>query len=191
MPNVLIVDDHVAVRAGLQSVLRLDPDIAVVAAVADGREARAELERHRVDVVLVDYVLDDCDGLVLAHELKRRPRPPGVVLYTAHEGQQLAIATAVAGADAMVGKGAPADDLLHTIRAVAEGRTQIPEFSQEAVREAARRIASDDLPILGMRIGNTPEEEIAQALNVGRDDLARRLDGIVATLGRLQHAVRE
>jgi DNA-binding NarL/FixJ family response regulator len=191
MLSVLIVDDHVAVRAGLRSVLRLDPTVEVAAAVADGRSARAEFERSEVDVVVVDYVLDDCDGLVLARELKSAATPPAVILYTAHEGQQLAIAAVIAGVDAVVGKGAPADDVLRAIHAAADGGGERPDLSQEAVREASRRVAPEDLPILGMRVSGTPEDEIAEALHLPPDDLRTRIDALVAHLSRQQHIARK
>lgn len=190
MTSVLIVDDHVAVRAGLRSVFRLDPEIEVAAAVADGRAAREEAGRRPVDVALVDYVLADCDGLVLARELMAGANPPAVVLYTAHEGQQLTIAARIAGVDAVLGKGAPAEEVLWTIRAAAEGRSRAPELSQEAVREASRRVDPDDLPILGMRLADTPEPEIADALKLAADQLRERVDAIVAALSRQQHITR-
>ena len=190
MTTILIVDDHVAVRAGLQSVLRLDPDIEVAAAVPDGGSARAALDRRPVDVAVVDYVLDDCDGIALARELKLMSPPLGVILYTAHEGEQLAITASIAGLDAVLGKGAPADDVLRTIRSVADGGRQMPELSQDAVREAARRVAPDDLPILGMRLGDTPEDEIADALHLDAVEVQQRIAAIVEVLSP-QRAIRK
>lgn len=190
MTTILIVDDHVAVRAGLKSVLRLDPAIEVAAAVPDGGSAREALERQAVDVAVVDYVLDDCDGIELACELKLVSPSLGVILYTAHEGEQLAITASIAGLDAVLGKGAPADDVLQTIRSVADGGRRMPEVSQEAVREAARRVAEDDLPILGMRLGDTPVEEIAEALHLDADEVRRRIAGIVEVLSP-QRSIRK
>jgi DNA-binding NarL/FixJ family response regulator len=114
-----------------------------------------------------------------------------VILYTAHEGQQLAIAAVVAGVDAMLGKGAPADEVLRTIRSVLDGAAETPELSSEAVREASRRVPADDLPILGMRLSDTPERDIADALQLSAGALRERIDALVARLSRQQHITRK
>jgi two-component system, NarL family, response regulator DevR len=182
MPSVLIVDDHVAVRAGLRNVLRLDPALDIVAAVEGCGEARAAAEDEPIDVALVDYHLRDGDGLTLCRELKELRPPVAALLYTAHEGQQLWVAAVLAGVDGVLGKGAPADRLVATIRELAVGKKRIPSLSQEAVRESARRVATEDLPILGMRLSGTAESEISEALGLTRDALARRIDSMLNAL---------
>src|SRR5919109_2572793 len=61
--RVLVADDHAVVRQGLRTFLELQDDIEVVADVADGRQALAAVDEHDPDVVLMDLVLPEVDGV--------------------------------------------------------------------------------------------------------------------------------
>src|SRR3954464_3717611 len=63
--GVMVVDDHEAVRAGLERVLERAPDLAPVAVLADDREVMSLVQRERVDVAVLDYDLERGDGLSL------------------------------------------------------------------------------------------------------------------------------
>src|SRR5262249_51712920 len=69
--RVLVVDDHAAVRMGLGGLLEDHGDVEVVATAASAREALADAARVGPDVAVVDYHLDDSDGLTLCRALKR------------------------------------------------------------------------------------------------------------------------
>src|SRR5947209_4260492 len=116
--RVLIVDDHPAVRAGLVAALADEADLDPVAAVADAGGAAAAARRLLPDVAIVDFRLPGRDGLSLTIELKRLPRPPGIVLYSAFADSRLGVAAAVAGADALVKKSSSLEELRWTIRRV-------------------------------------------------------------------------
>ena len=60
--RLLVVDDHFVVRIGLTSALNLEHDMEVVAEAKDGREAVAAYEKHRPDVVVMDYQLPHLNG---------------------------------------------------------------------------------------------------------------------------------
>ncbi|MEJ7717391.1 MAG: response regulator [Thermoleophilaceae bacterium] len=70
MIRVLLVDDHPALRAGLGTVLRLEPGLIPVGAAADAEAALEEARRRDPNVVLVDYHLPGDDGLMLCRRLK-------------------------------------------------------------------------------------------------------------------------
>ncbi|MGI8506579.1 MAG: response regulator [Solirubrobacteraceae bacterium] len=61
--RLLVVDDHAAVRAGLQGLLEDEGDFEVVAAVASAEAAMAVAEREPIDVAVVDYQLGGRNGL--------------------------------------------------------------------------------------------------------------------------------
>ena len=182
MTHVLIVDDHVAVRAGLRSVLRLDPTLDVAADVDCADRALDAAARVPVDVALVDYQLPGTDGLSLCRALKALKASLRVVLYTAFAGERVTLAAVVAGADAVLGKGASADEVVRAVCAVARGEWLPPPLSPDAVRCGAHDVAPEDLAIFGMRVNGTPEPEVADALHIERHELARRIDAIVAAI---------
>ena len=61
--RVLIVDDHAVVRSGLRVFLDLQPDIEVVGEAADGSEGVAVARRLEPDVVLMDLLMPNMDGI--------------------------------------------------------------------------------------------------------------------------------
>jgi DNA-binding NarL/FixJ family response regulator len=187
MTTVLIVDDHVAVRAGLRSVLRLGKTFAVVAAVGDATAALGEARRTPIDVAVVDYQLGGTDGLTLCRALKRVRPSTATVIYTAYDPRGFTVAGAVAGVDGVIGKGAPAEEVLAALEAVIGGDKLLPELSPDAMRDSARRLEPEELPILGMRVNGTPEPEIADALDIEPGDVRTRID---AMLDRLRPPTR-
>jgi len=180
--GVLIVDDHPAVRAGLVALLRREPGIVPVAAVPGAREALTHVERSRPDVALLDYALAAGDGIVLCHELKTRSRPPGVLLYSAFADDRLVVASRAAGADGVVSKGSPADELFAAIRAAASGRFPAPPASRGAFSMAGARLEPADLPIFGMLSERVPRAEISEVLGLSEQELDSRTRHILARL---------
>jgi DNA-binding NarL/FixJ family response regulator len=180
--RVLVVDDHPALRRGLVAALRCEPGFVAIGAAAGMAAALVEAERSIPDVALVDYQLADGDGLILCHELKRLPKAPGVLIYSAFARRELAMAAMVAGADAMVNKGAPLDELFGAIRTVSRGGTALPRMRRGAAERDVARLEPEDLPILGMRMDGAALPEIASVLRVDEREVSRRL---TAMLGQL------
>lgn len=183
MIRVLLVDDHPALRAGLFTVLRAEPGIIPQAAVSSPREALAEVDRARPDLVLLDYHLQEGDGLTLCHRLKSRPDPASVLIYSAYAEARLIIPAMVAGADGVANKAAPAEELFDAIRMIAKGRTLLPPVSRELLELASSRLDPEDLPIMGMVMDRTDRREIAEVLHIQPAELEER---IVRMLGALR-----
>ena len=182
MIRVLVLDDHPALQAGLQTVLRAEPGLVPVGTAANANELHPLLNRTRPDVVLVDYHVPPDDGLVLCRRIKATLPPPKVVIYSAYADTSLTIASIVAGADGLVHKGAPADELFDAIRRVVRGERVLPPVSAELMTEAAGRLDSEEMPIVGMLIDGTPQREIAEVLRLENGELAWRIDRIIARL---------
>lgn len=182
MTRVVVVDDHPAVRAGLVAVLRSEPGLVPVDAVATPDQALTAAEQRHADVALVDYHLQESDGLVLCRRLKSLRQPPGVLVYSAFAEKGLAIPAIIAGADALVDKAAPTDELFEAIRTVARGATTMPALTPELMAATAARLDTADLPILGMLIDGTPPPEIARVLRFEAAELEGRLTEMLERL---------
>lgn len=172
--SILIVDDHPALRAGLEGLLGEEPGVRCVGAVADERQMMRAVVRDRPDVVVLDYALGRGDGLSACFRLKQRPNPPAVVLYSAYVDAAFAVPAAVAQADAVVAKSAPVDDLLSAIRSVASRRSTVPQPDPEVLHAASSRLDDDDLPVLGMLLARVPVPEIAATLDTTPADVRDR-----------------
>jgi DNA-binding NarL/FixJ family response regulator len=139
--RVLVVDDHPAVRMGLRELFEDQPDFVVVAAVDSADAAMALAEREPVDVAVVDYQLGSRNGLWLSRKLKRLPRPPRVVIYSAYCDGPLAATSVVAEADGLVSKGGVGADLCDAVRAVAHGQVRLPTVPPALASALRRRLA--------------------------------------------------
>jgi DNA-binding NarL/FixJ family response regulator len=183
--RVLIVDDHSAVRSGIEALLAGEPDLEPVGTAGGAAEALELARQTRPDVAIVDFQLGDRDGLSLCRQLKELPDPVAVVLYSAYADGPLALAGVIAGADGVVHKAALASELCDTVRAVAAGLTRIPPAPPAARAVVAARLDPDDLPILAMLLDGTDPDEIARVLGMRPGWLAARRWAMLERLRRL------
>jgi DNA-binding NarL/FixJ family response regulator len=177
--RVLVVDDHAAVRMGLGGLLEDHADMEVVATAASAREALADTARVAPDVAVVDYHLGDDDGLALCRAVKRLPRPPRVLVYSAYADDALVAGALVAGADAVVSKGTLGDEVVRTIRLLSHGRRVLPPISRAAQRSLRARLEPTDQAIFGMLLQGIAPSEVADALGLSASRLESRRAAIV------------
>ena len=182
MIRLLVVDDHAAVRAGLIGLLRREPGLVPLGAVASVAEALREARSLEPQVALIDFQLPDGDGLTLCRELKLLPKPPRVVLYSAFARPALAVAAKIAGADGLVDKGVEVDDLFDAIRAVGRGEQALPALEPEMVSRCTARLDPDDVSIFGMLMSGTPIADVAEVLSTGEREIEDRLRAMLGDL---------
>ncbi len=164
--RLLLVDDHPAVRAGLQELLDAQSDFEVVAAVATADEALAVAERDPIDVAVVDYQLRGRNGLWVSRKVKRLAEPPGVLIYSAYTDGVLAASAVVAQADAIVSKGCLGSGLCEAIRKVGRGHQllpAVPEWLGEALRQ---RLGHQEQAIFGLLLAGIEPIVVASTLGV-------------------------
>jgi DNA-binding NarL/FixJ family response regulator len=182
MIRVLVVDDHPSVRAGLVAMLRSEAGLVPVGAVGNAEEALGYLARDATDVLLVDYHLPDSDGLELCWDAKCRDDPPAVLIYSAFARPRLAIAATLAGADAMLDKGADPDRLFELVRLVAGGGRVVTRVAPELIRRCVAELDPDDIPLFGMAFNRLPVAEIAAVSGYDIETAQTRLRAIIGRL---------
>jgi DNA-binding NarL/FixJ family response regulator len=185
--DIVLVDDHPAVLAGLVGLVESEPGLACRAAATSGAAARDAIRDASARVVVVDYELPDMDGLTLCAELKSLPDPPGVVVYTAFARPRLLPLAAIAGADAMLDKADPPEELFRAVRRAARGDARLPAPPPQTMQHCFAMLEADDLPLFGMAVNGVPPAEIADVLGVETEEVQTRLR---ALLGRLTPAGR-
>jgi DNA-binding NarL/FixJ family response regulator len=181
--RVLVVDDHPAVRAGLEALLVGERGFECVATLADAGRLLDWIGEIRPDVVVLDYALGADDGLTTCFRVKQRDSPPAVVLYSAYVDRVFTVPAAIAQADATVSKSAPVGELLCAIRDVASGARSRAALDDELIEAASARLLTDDLPIAAMLLSATPVRDIATVVDTSVADVRRRALRII---GRLQ-----
>jgi DNA-binding NarL/FixJ family response regulator len=185
--RVLVVDDHPAVRAGLEGLLIGERGLHCVATLAETDGLLEAISEIRPDVVVLDYALGGDDGLTTCFRVKQRDSPPAVVLYSAYVDRVFTVPAAIAQADATVSKTAPVGELLSAIHDVASGGRRRPALDNELIEAASARLLADDLPIAAMLLAATPVGDIATIVDTSVADVRRRALRII---GRLQAGSR-
>ncbi|GGS58864.1 MULTISPECIES: response regulator transcription factor [Actinokineospora] len=139
--RVLVADDQEIVRTGLAMILDAQPDITVVGAAEDGRQAVALARRLRPDVCLFDIRMPDVDGIE-ATRLLAGPTvddPLAVVVITTFDLDEYVYAALRAGARGFLLKNAGADMLSRAVRAAAAGDALIaPSITARLLATFAR-----------------------------------------------------
>jgi two-component system, NarL family, response regulator LiaR len=137
--RVLIVDDHVIVRAGLRFLLSTVPDIDVVGEAEDGLQAVSQYRQLAPDVVLLDLVMPNMDGVTALVEVKRIDPRAHVLVLTSFGADEKVFAAIRAGALGYLLKDTPAPELLQAIRTVHEGRASLhPTIALRVIQEFNR-----------------------------------------------------
>ena len=134
--TVLLVDDHAMVRQGVRTFLETQADLSVVGEAGSGEEAVGLAAQHVPDVVLMDLIMPDMDGVETTRQVKRvSPRSQVVVLTSYHEDEHIFPALK-AGALSYVLKDLSAEELAAAVRKAAVGEAVLhPRVAARVIRE--------------------------------------------------------
>jgi FixJ family two-component response regulator len=167
--RVAVLDDHAAVRAGVEAILGAAPDMVPVGSASGEEELHWLLQRADPSVLVVDVHHPGLHGLALSLQLKRRSVRPRIVLYSGRGGELVTVAAAVAGVDAIVAKSDTGQALLPAVALRSQGR-------------AAARLDPADHGILAMRLAGHSWADIAATLRLPVAAVADRGAAIVIRL---------
>lgn len=136
--RVVVVDDHLVVRAGLRALLRSAPDVRIVGEAANGQEALELIGRVTPDVAVLDLDMPVMDGLTTLRSLVAAQSPTRVLILTMHDDVEHLATLLDAGAAGYLVKTAADRELVDAIRTVGAGETYLP---QRAAAGLASRLA--------------------------------------------------
>ncbi|MET8352193.1 MULTISPECIES: response regulator transcription factor [unclassified Micromonospora] len=137
--RVVIVDDDPLVRGMLTMMLDGADGIVVVGEAADGGAAITAVDRHMPDVVLMDIRMPGVNGITATERLRRRPRPPEIIVLTTFDTDEHVVRALRAGASGFLLKDTPPERISQAVRAVAAGN---PMLSPGVTRRLMQRVAS-------------------------------------------------
>ena len=142
--RVLLVDDQELMRMGFRMVIDSQPDLEVVAEVANGREALSAIARAGepgIDVVLMDVRMPEMDGVEATRRIVASQSSARVIILTTFDLDEYVYAALRAGASGFLLKDAQPSDLLGAIRAVAAGDAVVaPSVTRRLLTTYAHRL---------------------------------------------------
>jgi two-component system response regulator DesR len=183
MIRVMVAEDVRILRETLTTVLGLEDDIEVVAAVERGDEIVAAAGWSRPDVAVLDIDLSGMDGLDAAAELRTAlPSCRTVILTGLGKPGHLRRGLA-AGVSAFLLKHAPADDLVDAIRkAVAGERVVDPQFALAELERADSPLTAREADVLRLSATGAEAGDIALSLSLSRGTVRNYLSSAVMKL---------
>ncbi|MCW3039414.1 MAG: liaR 5 [Solirubrobacterales bacterium] len=188
MINVLLIDDHAVLRAGLARLLDGQDDITVVAHSGDGAKG-AELARDLgPDVALVDLAMPIIDGIQTTRRILEAAPSTRVVILTAFSDRQQILGALDAGAIGYLLKDAEPEDIINGVRAAARGESPLDPRALHAVStrhgpEAGSTLTAREREVLRLVADGRPNKQIARALGISEKTVKAHLTKVFEAIG--------
>jgi NarL family two-component system response regulator LiaR len=190
--RVLIVDDHGVVREGLRAYLDLEPDIEVVGEARDGRDAVRRAQEVSPDVILMDLLMPNMDGVEATVAIKERQPNVHVIVLTSFVDDERVVPAIKAGATSYLLKDVAATDLARAIRGAYAGQAQLhPDVARRLMQQvtaprrpdAAAELTEREREVLKLVAGGRSNKEIARELVVSERTVKGHVSNILGKLG--------
>jgi two-component system nitrate/nitrite response regulator NarL len=182
---ILVIEDNRPVRDGLATLLDAQPDLKVVGAAEDANMGLLQLRETQPHVVLVDATLGNHDSRSVVESVRKTAPEARVIVMDLLPAQEDVIAFIKAGANGFIVKDATVDDVVSTIRSVAEGADVVPHaLTGTLLSHIVDRAVLRNTPVLdtpGMMEGvrmTRRERDVIDLVTEGLDnkEIAQRLN---------------
>lgn len=168
-PSCLIADDHPALLTAIADYLG-ENGFEVTAAVATGSAAVAAAAHSRPALALLDYRMPGAAGAQLVREVKDASPHTRVAVYTADADERVVSEVLAAGADGVVLKDSPLDDLVRALTSILEGRPYVdPGLAPLGLVRAPAKaeLTTREVEVLTLLAEGLSHEEIGKRLEIG------------------------
>jgi two-component system response regulator DesR len=183
MIRVLLAEDQAMVRGALTALLKLEPDIDVVGAAADGEEAWRAIQQLKPDLLVTDIEMPGLTGIELAQRVQRHGLPLKVVIVTTFARAGFLRRALDAGVSGYLLKDAPAEQLADALRKVHRGGRAIdPQLAVEAWSEADP-LNDRERQVLRFAGEGLSAGDIAAKLNLSQGTVRNYLSEAIGKLG--------
>jgi NarL family two-component system response regulator LiaR len=187
--TVLIADDHPVVRQGLRTFLDLQDGVSVIGEAATGAEAVANVEELLPDVVLMDLVMPDLDGIEAARRIRDVSPSTKVIVLTSYADDEKIFPAIKAGAAGYLLKDVEPDEIANGIRRAQRGEALLhPKIAARVMREVTEEkaegevLTARELDVLRGLARGLSNKAIAEELVVSEKTVKTHVSNILAKL---------
>jgi NarL family two-component system response regulator LiaR len=190
--RVLVVDDHAIVRKGICALLATEPGIAVVGEAQNGREAVSETEGLAPDVILMDLVMPEMDGLEAIERIRANQPEARILVLTSFADDDKVFPAIRAGAVGYLLKDSGPDQLVEAIHQAHRGesclhpaiaRRLLLEISDASERSTeADSLTAREIEVLKLVARGQTNREISERLAISEATVRTHVSSILAKL---------
>ncbi len=169
--DILVVDDHPVVRAGLVGLLSSQPDFRVVGEAANGQEALGLLETLTPQVVLMDLRMPQMDGVTAIRQIRARWAKLQVLVLTTYDTDSEIVRAVEAGATGYLMKDVPREELFRAVRLCAKGEAVLsPPIAARLLGRmrspTEENLSMRELEVLALVAKGYSNKEVARHLRI-------------------------
>lgn len=189
--RVLLVDDHAVVRQGLRGFLELLDDMTVVGEAEDGGQGVELADRERPDVVLMDLLMPNMDGLEAIAAIKQAHPEIEIVAVTSFIEEEKVTSALEAGASGYLLKDAEAEEVATAIRAAYAGevhldpavaRLLVQRMRNRRIEEPVEPLTAREREVLSQLAKGASNKEIAYELSITEHTARTHVSNILGKL---------
>jgi NarL family two-component system response regulator LiaR len=188
--KILLVDDHPMVRKGLSAFLDVIPGLEEIGVASNGAEAIRFCEQADPDVILMDLVMPEIDGIEATRQIKQKHPQIKIIAMTSFQEDEFIIQAFDAGATNFLMKDVSLDDLEAAIRSAYKGTSTISTETAKrlikkktAEQEPDFSLTSREVEVLALIVNGLTNREIADRLVISRATASVHVSNILAKLG--------
>lgn len=193
--RVLVVDDHAVVRSGIEYSLLAIDDIELVGIAESGAEALRLCEKIQPEVVLMDMMMPEMNGVAATRAVLERCPGARVIALTSYQEGSLVQDALQAGAISYLLKDVSMEELAQAIRSAHAGRATLAPEAAQALAEAATHpvdpgydLTEREREVLGLIVEGKSNAEIADELSVSLSTARFHVSTILSKLGATNRA---
>jgi NarL family two-component system response regulator LiaR len=190
--RVFVTDDHSIVRKGIKATLELVPDMELVGEATNGREAVEMAGASKPDVVLMDLVMPEMDGIEAIQKIKSQHPEIAILVLTTFAGEDKVFPAIKAGASGYQLKDSDPEELVTAIRQVYRGEPALhPLIARKVLQELSRPMEGPPTPdpltpreeqILKLVAKGLENPEIADQLVISEATVRTHVSNIMSKL---------
>lgn len=192
--RILIVDDHAIVREGLRGLIQIEPDMKLVGEATSGKEGVEKALALRPDVILMDLLMPEKDGVAAIAEIKAQWPEARVLVLTSFLEDDKVFPAIEKGALGYILKDTQPEELLDAIRGVYRGETMLhPSIARKIMQRiqgnsevhkkpAGSELTERELDVLRLLAQGDGDREIAEKLVVSERTVHFHVGNILSKL---------